>query len=78
VTSKVQRLADMDVASGNFGFRGEALSSIADVSVLDVLTKARGMPNGYRKVMKVGMVHDFSISAGSFFQFEFAFLLLYM
>ncbi|KAI9394506.1 hypothetical protein POPTR_005G101900v4 [Populus trichocarpa] len=52
VTSKVQRLADMDVASGNFGFRGEALSSIADVSVLDVLTKARGMPNGYRKVMK--------------------------
>ncbi|XP_061971133.1 DNA mismatch repair protein MLH3 isoform X2 [Populus nigra] len=52
VTSKVQHLADMDVASGNFGFRGEALSSIADVSVLDVLTKARGMPNGYRKVMK--------------------------
>ncbi|KAG6775612.1 hypothetical protein POTOM_019090 [Populus tomentosa] len=52
LTSKVQHLADMDVASGNFGFRGEALSSIADVSVLDVLTKARGMPNGYRKVMK--------------------------
>ncbi|KAJ6305195.1 hypothetical protein OIU78_020686 [Salix suchowensis] len=52
VTSKVQHLADMDVASGNFGFRGEALSSIADVSVLDVLTKARGRPNGYRKVMK--------------------------
>ncbi|XP_011022186.1 PREDICTED: DNA mismatch repair protein MLH3 isoform X3 [Populus euphratica] len=52
VTSKVQHLADMDVASGSFGFRGEALSSIADVSVLDVLTKARGMPNGYRKVMK--------------------------
>ncbi|CAK7355564.1 unnamed protein product [Dovyalis caffra] len=52
LTSKVQRMADMDVASGNFGFRGEALSSIADVSVLDIVTKARGRPNGYRKIMK--------------------------
>ena len=78
MTSKVQHLADMDVISGNFGCRGEALSSIADVSVLDVLTKARGRPNGYRKVMKVGIVHDFSISAGLFCQFEFTFLLLYM
>lgn len=57
MTSKVQRLADMDVVSENFGFRGEALSSIADVSVLDIVTKARGRPNGYRKVMKVHVVH---------------------
>ncbi|CAL5326570.1 unnamed protein product [Camellia sinensis] len=31
---------------------GEALSSISDVSLLEVITKAHGRPNGYRKVMK--------------------------
>lgn len=53
VTSKLQHLADMDAVSGTFGFRGEALASISDVSVLEVITKAHGRPNGYRKVMKV-------------------------
>ncbi|KAI3784177.1 hypothetical protein L1987_43271 [Smallanthus sonchifolius] len=36
----------------SFGFRGEALSSISDVSLLEVFTKAHGMPNCYRKVIK--------------------------
>ncbi|KAJ0097652.1 hypothetical protein Patl1_29279 [Pistacia atlantica] len=51
-TSKLQHLADMDAASRTFGYRGEALASISDVSLLEIMTKAYGRPNGYRKVMK--------------------------
>lgn len=29
------------------------MASISDVSLLEILTKASGRPNGYRKVMKV-------------------------
>ncbi|XP_057958791.1 DNA mismatch repair protein MLH3 isoform X2 [Malania oleifera] len=51
-TSKINSLDDMDSASGSFGFRGEALCSISDVSLLEIETKAHGRPNGFRKVMK--------------------------
>ncbi|GMP32182.1 hypothetical protein CsSME_00006061 [Camellia sinensis var. sinensis] len=51
-TSKVDQLANTNAISGSFGYRGEALSSISDVSLLEVITKAHGRPNGYRKVMK--------------------------
>lgn len=51
-TSKLHCLAEMDVASGNFGFLGETLGSLSDVSLLEVTTKARGKPNGYRKIIK--------------------------
>ncbi|KAA8547596.1 hypothetical protein F0562_004025 [Nyssa sinensis] len=51
-TSKLDQLSDMDAATGSFGFRGEALGSISDVSLLEIVTKAHGRPNGYRKVMK--------------------------
>lgn len=43
----------MDTVTRTFGFRGEALGSISDVSLLEIITKAHGRPNGYRKVMKV-------------------------
>lgn len=43
----------METASESFGFRGEALASISDISLLEITTKAVGRPNGYRKVMKV-------------------------
>ena len=56
-TSKFYQLADMDAASGCFGFRGEALASISDVSLLEIVTKAYGRPNGYRKVIKVWAFH---------------------
>ncbi|XP_020554294.1 DNA mismatch repair protein MLH3 isoform X2 [Sesamum indicum] len=36
----------------SFDFHGEALCSISDVSLLEIVTKARGKPNGYRKIMK--------------------------
>nr|XP_043633823.1 DNA mismatch repair protein MLH3 [Erigeron canadensis] len=51
-TSKFEQLAGMNTVPESFGFRGEALSSISDVSLLEVVTKAHGMPNGYRKVIK--------------------------
>ncbi|XP_057469421.1 DNA mismatch repair protein MLH3 isoform X2 [Actinidia eriantha] len=51
-TSKFDQLAETDAVTGGFGFRGEALSSISDVSLLEVITKAHGRPNGYRKVVK--------------------------
>ncbi|CAL5371315.1 unnamed protein product [Camellia sinensis] len=51
-TSKVDQLANINAISGSFGYRGEALSSISDVSLLEVITKAHGRPNGYREVMK--------------------------
>ncbi|KAL2522157.1 DNA mismatch repair protein MLH3 [Forsythia ovata] len=50
-TSKIDHLAVMD-GTGSFGFQGEALGSISDISLLEIVTKARGRPNGYRKVMK--------------------------
>ncbi|XP_043810058.1 DNA mismatch repair protein MLH3 isoform X3 [Manihot esculenta] len=52
VTSKLHHLADMHAANWSFGFRGEALASISDVSLLEIVSKARGRPNGYRKVLK--------------------------
>ncbi|CAL5371307.1 unnamed protein product [Camellia sinensis] len=51
-TSKVDQLANINAISGSFGYRGEALSSISNVSLLEVITKAHGRPNGYREVMK--------------------------
>ncbi|KAG5568816.1 hypothetical protein H5410_064162 [Solanum commersonii] len=38
----------------SFGFKGEALSSISDISLLEIVTKTHGMPNGYSKVLKDG------------------------
>ncbi|XP_074308711.1 DNA mismatch repair protein MLH3 isoform X2 [Silene latifolia] len=51
-TSKVDHLNKEDDSVGSFGFRGEVLCSIADISLIEILTKIQGRPNGYRKVMK--------------------------
>ncbi|GMH23998.1 hypothetical protein Nepgr_025841 [Nepenthes gracilis] len=51
-TSKFHPLADKDSCSKNFGFLGEALCSISDISLLEIITRTHGRPNGYRKVMK--------------------------
>lgn len=55
-TSKFDQLVDKDTNNGSFGSRGEALASISDVSLLEIVTKAFGRPNGYRKVMKVWII----------------------
>ncbi|KAJ4898911.1 MUTL protein-like protein 3 [Raphanus sativus] len=51
-TSKFNDFTNVETASESFGFRGEALASISDISLLEITTKAVGRPNGYRKVMK--------------------------
>ncbi|XP_038997631.1 DNA mismatch repair protein MLH3-like [Hibiscus syriacus] len=53
VTSKLSHLNDLDAGSSGFGFRGETLASISDVALVEIVTKAYGRPNGYRKVIKV-------------------------
>ncbi|KAH9619503.1 hypothetical protein KSS87_015649, partial [Heliosperma pusillum] len=57
-TSKVHHLNKEDDSVGSFGFRGEVLCSIADISLIEILTKIQGRPNGYRKVMKAIIVRD--------------------
>ncbi|GAB2231956.1 hypothetical protein Drorol1_Dr00010975 [Drosera rotundifolia] len=51
-TSKFHSKADAADGSGSFGFLGETLCSISDISLLEIITKTQGRPNGYRKVMK--------------------------
>ncbi|KNA24368.1 hypothetical protein SOVF_016200 [Spinacia oleracea] len=51
-TSKLRHFHEKDDFVGSFGFRGEVLCSIADISLVEVVTRVQGRPNGYRKVMK--------------------------
>lgn len=52
---------DIDAGGGFYGFRGEVLASISDISVLEIVTKAYGKPHAYRKVMKVCVVTLFIV-----------------
>ena len=67
VTSKLYHLGDLDAASRSFGFRGEALASISDVALVEIVTKAYGKPNGYRKVLKVSTMAFFFFFINFFF-----------
>ncbi|KAJ8427830.1 hypothetical protein Cgig2_001641 [Carnegiea gigantea] len=58
-TSKFHHLQHKDDDAQSFGFRGEALCSIADTSLIEIITKVQGRPNGYRKVMKARTAHIF-------------------
>ncbi|XP_049389119.1 DNA mismatch repair protein MLH3-like isoform X3 [Solanum stenotomum] len=51
-TSKYCYSDVMHAFPASFDFKGEALSSISDLSLLEIVTKTHGMPNGYRKVLK--------------------------
>jgi DNA mismatch repair protein MutL len=52
-TSKIRRKEDL-FSLGTFGFRGEALPSIASVAKLRLLTRARGSPEGADVVVEGG------------------------
>jgi len=56
-TSKLHHLQDKDDDVQSFGFRGEVLCSIADTSLIEIITKVQGRPNGYHKVMKARTAH---------------------
>lgn len=56
-TSKLRRFEDLEKLT-TFGFRGEALPSIAAVSRLDVVSRARGEEIGARLTVSGGVVAD--------------------
>ncbi|XP_055803991.1 DNA mismatch repair protein MLH3-like isoform X3 [Solanum dulcamara] len=56
-TSKYCHSYDMHAFPASFGLKGEALSSTSDISLLEIVTKTHGRPNGYCKVFKCKCLH---------------------
>ena len=52
-TSKIRKTEDLNVIS-SFGFRGEALASIASVAEVEVTSRTKDSDTGYRVVIKGG------------------------
>ncbi|KAJ7547771.1 hypothetical protein O6H91_08G103600 [Diphasiastrum complanatum] len=51
-TSKLQQLTELEAGVQTLGFRGEALSALSDVSLVEITSRVRGSPNTYKKIMK--------------------------
>ncbi len=56
-TSKIRSLEDLAHLS-SLGFRGEALSSIASVSRLELVTRLRGAQQGARVLVEAGVIRE--------------------
>ena len=52
-TSKLQTLEELEAGPSTLGFRGEALCSLADVALVEIVTCVRGSAMTYRTVIKV-------------------------
>ncbi len=61
-TSKIRRLDDLERV-GTFGFRGEALSSIAAASEIEMLTATEAAQAGSRVLVRAGRVAERSAAA---------------
>ena len=51
-TSKLSSLTELEDGPATLGFRGEALASLADVSILELQSRARGEFETYYKLVK--------------------------
>ncbi|KAG0629472.1 hypothetical protein M758_1G106400 [Ceratodon purpureus] len=51
-TSKLRTLDELEAGVKTLGFRGEALSSLSDISILEVTSKVQGCPHTFCKIMK--------------------------
>ncbi len=56
-TSKIKTFEDI-YAIYSFGFRGEALPSIASISRIEMLTRRKNAPSGTRVVVEAGRIKD--------------------
>ncbi|CAM6127895.1 unnamed protein product [Calypogeia fissa] len=61
-TSKLHSLDELEGGVATLGFRGEALSSLSDVSLVEITSRCRGMPNTYRKILKGGTTLSIGLS----------------
>jgi len=53
-TSKLRTVEELEAGLQTLGFRGEALSSMSDISLVEITSRARGCPHTYCKIMKGG------------------------
>lgn len=60
-TSKYHLINEAEHDTGKVSFKGEALSSLSDISLVEVRTKARGRPNAYCKIIKACLSFDFEV-----------------
>ncbi|XP_024392916.1 DNA mismatch repair protein MLH3 isoform X3 [Physcomitrium patens] len=51
-TSKLHTLDELAAGVQTLGFRGEALSSLSDLSILEITSRVQGCPHTYCKIMK--------------------------
>ncbi|KAG6557245.1 hypothetical protein Mapa_001172 [Marchantia paleacea] len=51
-TSKLHSLEELERGVSTLGFRGEALSSLSDIALVEITSRCRGTPNTHRKILK--------------------------